>query len=431
MKILLINPPNCGRSIPEERYGIDSLRQIFRGEPLALEVLAGNLDGHALRLLDLKVEPGALQDVLAEFMPEIVAITGVTCEANTMVRIARECKETCGAVVVVGGSHASSTPDFFNRRGIDYVVVGLGKAAFAELAAAIEAGGDTAAIPGVARTSPARELSYTPRRFDGSDLVEDTPPRYDLVAGYRDSYVLSSLGIRLGFVASAFGCPYDCSFCCIASLTGGRYLTQSIEAVLRDIRMLDDLPVIRLVDANTFGTPGHARLLAEAIVAAGIRKNFIADVRSDTVVRHPELIRLWKEAGLRSVVIGFEEIADGDLGRMNKANSVAMNDEAIGILHDLGITIVGDFIVSPDYDEARFAALERYVEERRIDLPIPTVLTPLPGTPLHAELRERIVIHDLDYYTLTNAVVPTRLAEKRFYELYAGLVTAFHARVRL
>ena len=37
MNILLINPPNCGRSIPEERYGITSLKQIFRGEPLALE----------------------------------------------------------------------------------------------------------------------------------------------------------------------------------------------------------------------------------------------------------------------------------------------------------------------------------------------------------------------------------------------------------
>ena len=31
MNILLINPPNCGRSIPEEQYGIDSIRQIFRG----------------------------------------------------------------------------------------------------------------------------------------------------------------------------------------------------------------------------------------------------------------------------------------------------------------------------------------------------------------------------------------------------------------
>lgn len=431
MKILLINPPNCGRSIPEERYGIDSIRQIFRGEPLALEVLAGNLDGHELRLVDLKAEPASLQGVLAEFVPELVAITGVTCEANAMVRIAREVKESCGAVVVAGGIHASCDPVFFNCHGIDYVVVGLGKASFAELAGAIEAGGDTASIAGVARTNPGGDLCYVAREFGPGDLVERKPPRYDLVAGYRDSYVLASLGIRLGFVASAFGCPHACSFCCISPLTGGRYLTQSIDAVVRDIKLLGDLPVIRLVDANTFANTGHARLLANAIVEAGISRHFIADVRSDTVVRHPELIRAWREAGLRSVVIGFEEISDAGLSRMNKANSVAVNDEAITILHGLGITIVGDFIVSPDYDEARFDELESYLEERRIDLPILTVLTPLPGTPLHAAMRERIAIRDLDYYTLTNAVVATRLDEKRFYERYAGLTRACHARARL
>jgi radical SAM superfamily enzyme YgiQ (UPF0313 family) len=185
------------------------------------------------------------------------------------------------------------------------------------------------------------------------------------------------------------------------------------------------------VDANTFSNAGHARLLAEAIIASGIRKHFIADVRSDTVVRHPDLMRLWREAGLRSVVIGFEEIADGELALLNKENSVALNDRAIAILHDLGITIVGDFIVSPDYDDARFDALEQYVTSRRIALPILTVLTPLPGTPLYAEMAGRITNRDLDYYTLTNAVVPTRLGEKRFYQQYARLITTFHANAKL
>jgi len=431
MKILLINPPNCGKSIPEERYGIDSIRQIFRGEPLALEALAGNLEGHELRILDLKVEPFSLQQVLAEFRPELAAFTAVTCEANTVLLLAGEVKESCGAQVVVGGIHASSNPEFFNKKGVDYVVVGLGKGSLAELVAAIEARRPTGAIPGIAPTKPGDRLAFTPRLFGAADLAEQAAPRYDLVAGYRGDYTLSSIGSQLGLVVSAFGCPYSCSFCCIGSLTDGRYLTNSIESVLRDIRLLGEVPVIRLVDANTFGNTRHARLLAEAIIASGIRKHFLADVRSDTVVRHPELMQLWKEAGLRSVVIGFEEIADGDLAWLNKENSVAVNDEAIRILHDLGITIVGDFIISPDYDEARFEALESYVISRRINLPILTVLTPLPGTPLYAQMQDRITIRDLDYYTLTNAVVPTRLGEERFYQQYARLIKSFHATAKL
>lgn len=431
MKILLINPPNCGRSIPEERYGIDSIRQIFRGEPLALEVLAGNLVGHEVRILDLKAEPDGMQQTIEAFRPDLAAFTAVTCEANTVLRLAGELKECCGAQVAVGGIHASSDPAFFNQSAIDYIVVGLGKRSLAELAAAIEAGTPTGAIPGVAATRPGSPLAFVPRNFGPLDLVEHAPPRYDLVAANRMSYTLSSIGSQLGMVVSAFGCPYSCSFCCISSQTGGRYLTHSIETVIRDIRLLGDIPVIRLVDANTFGNIGHARLLAEAIIAAGIRKHFIADVRSDTVVRYPAIMRKWKEAGLRSVVIGFEEIADGDLTSFNKENSVAVNDEAIAILHELGITIVGDFIISPDYDDARFDALEEYVTRLAIDLPIVTVLTPLPGTALHAELRGQITIKDLDYYTLTNAVLPIRLGEKRFYEQYARLIKQFHATAKL
>ena len=216
-------------------------------------------------------------------------------------------------------------------------------------------------------------------------------------------------------VATAFGCPFGLLLL-LHRLPFNRWplLTHyKSETVIRDIQLMGDVPVIRLVDANTFGNTRQARLLAETIVAAGIKKHFIADVRTNTVVRHPALMRKWKEAGLRSVVIGFEEIADGDLSYLNKENSVAVNDEAIrSFLHELGITIVGDFIISPDYDDSRFDALEEYVNQRAIELPILTVLTPLPGTQLHAELKERITPRDLDYYTLTNAVMPTFLEEK-------------------
>ena len=431
MKILLVNPPVCGRSIPEERYGIDSIRRIFRGEPLGLEALAGNLTGHDVRIVDLKADPGGLPGVLEEFRPGLVGFTAVTCEANTVARMAVEVKESCGAVVVVGGIHASCDPSFFNRPGVDYVVAGLGKASFAELAAAIEEGAAGKCPAGVARTRPGGELSFAPRAIGPADLAESRPPRYDLVSGYRDAYTLPSLGLRMGFVSSSFGCPCACAFCCIPALTGGRYLTHAVETVIADIRALGDLPVIRLVDANAFGDPRHASLLAEGILAAGIRKNFVADVRPDTVVRRPELLRLWKRAGLRSVVVGFEEIEDAVLASWSKGSSVAVNDEAISILRELEITIVGDFIVSPDCDEDRFDALERYVSGRKIDLPILAVLTPIPGQPLHAAMAERIVLHDLDYYTFSNAVVPPRLGEKRFYERYAALTKSFHDNAKL
>ncbi len=431
MRILLVNPPNSGRSIPEERYGISSLKQIFRGEPLGLETLAGNLDSHSLRILDLKIEPDGLVSELERFSPDLVAFTAMTCEANAVVRLAATVKECARARVVVGGVHASCDPEFFNQANFDWIVVGLGKQSLRELVDALEGEQSTENIPGVAPVRPGQPLVWQPRNFDRRDLVADCSPRYDLVEQYRPHYHLQTLGLQMGLVASAAGCPYDCSFCSIAPLTRGHYISASVDTVVRDIHCLDQTPVIRLVDANTFGSPQHARLLADAIAKSGLRKQFLADVRADTVVRHPELMRLWQEIGLRAVIIGFEEIDDGALGAMNKECSATLNREAIAILHDLGLTIVGDFIVSPDYDEVQFDRLADFVRQEQIELPMFTVMTPLPGTRLYQELQSRICIHDLDFYTLTNSVLPTYLDEELFYQRYAALLQDGHHKARV
>lgn len=430
MKILLVNPPNCGRSIPEEQYGITSLKQMLRAEPLCLESLAGNLENHHVKIVDLKATPDIYGDVLEDFNPDIVGITGVTCEANTMVRLAAQAKQMVKPYVVAGGIHASGDPGFFNRNEIDYIVVGLGKASLRELVEGIELGQDIA-VPGVASTRPGKELSFAPRRCTRYDLAEDKAPRYDLVDDFRSHYTLQELGFSLGLVSTAFGCPYRCSFCCIRNTTGGAYLVCSPEAIIRDIGLVDGATVIRLVDANTFGDVEAAGTLCRKIQDAGIKKQYIADVRSDTVVRYPDLFREWKRTGLRSVIIGFEEIEDGRLKAINKSSTAAINTEAIAILHEIGITIVGDFIISPDYSERQFQDLRDYLERHAIDLPMPSILTPLPGTDLYESAKGNIVIHDLDYYTLTNAVLPTRMEEKAFYENYSDLIKKSHAGARV
>ncbi len=424
MKILLINPPNCGKSIPEERYGIKSIKMIFCGEPLAMETIAGNLDGHDVAIADLKMDPLALTDEHLAFVPNLVGITGVTCEANTVLTIAADLKARFNVPVVVGGHHASCDPDFFRRPFIDYIVVGLGKLSFRTLVDALE-NHRPVNIPGIHCNNGRHPGAFTPRDYNGDDLVDHRAPRYDLVARHRDRYVMRGAGGRAGFVATAAGCTHGCAFCSISNLTGAKYLRHSHAAVLRDMRLLGDIPVVRLVDANSFGNPQAAETLALKIIAAGIQKRLVADVRADTVVRHPELLRLWHQAGLAMVVIGFEEISDQKLHDLNKRSTHRTHLEAIRILKSIGIRIVGDFIISPEYGHEDFQRLIDFVEKSGIDLPIPAVLTPLPGTPLYQRLKPQITIHDLDYYTFTNAVLPTRMAEHDFYQRYADMLNRF------
>ena len=427
LKIMLVNPPNCGRSIPEEEYGITSIKQIFKGEPFNLEVLAGPLKEHEVIIFDLKCETeDAFWIAFDQYGPDVVGLTAVTCEANTVIRIAGKIKEKSNAVVVIGGSHATYDPVYFNRAEFDYIVIGLGKKSFQQLIDNLADGKTGDGIAGIAPTSPDKPLAYTPRNYDQTDLLDDVPPRYDLVAKYRNQYFLEKVGLAMGFVITAYGCTHNCSFCTIPEITGGKYLTHTTDAVIRDIQLLGDIPFIRMVDANTFGNHTLAMELCDKIKQANIKKKFFADVRADTIVRHPEMMKSWKEAGLYAVVVGFEDFQDARLADYNKKYQGNVIAQAIEILHNLGIVIVGDFIASPEYDEQDFAKLESFITTNKIEIPVVSVLTPMPGTPLHKKMEKDIIIHDLDYYTFTNAVTKTKMPKDLFYKTFAELVKRLH-----
>lgn len=429
MRILLVNPPNSGRSIPEEQYGVTSIKQIFRGEPFGLEVIAGALTGHDLMILDMKCEEeDALWRSIADFRPDVIGFTAVTCEANTVLRYARKIREGNNCVIVVGGSHATCDPSYYNREEIDYIVIGIGKKSFRELINQLQEGDSNTSVPGVARTFPGASLSYMPRDYGAYDLMDDCAPRYDLVGRYRDQYILEKLGMKMGFVITAYGCTHNCSFCTIPGVTGGKYLVHSPDSVIRDICLLDDIPFIRMVDANTFGDPAASNALCQKIKKLGNHKRFIADVRADTIIRHYDLLKDWKETGLHAVVVGFEDIEDRRIENYNKKYKSHVIPISIELLHQLGMVIVGDFIVPPDYSEEDFVRLEKFIVTNGIQIPVLSVLTPIPGTTLHRAMKDRIIVHDLDYYTFTNAVVSTALPEKAFYETFSELVKKLHGR---
>jgi len=427
MNILLINPPASGRSIPEEEHGVQSIKQIFKGEPFGLEVIAGALLGHDLKILDLKCEgEEALWRTISDFRPRVIGFTAVTCEANTVLRYARRIRKICDSVIVVGGNHATCDPSYFNRQEIDYIVVGIGKKSFKELIDRIEECEGDASVPGIAKTKAGSTLSFLPRDYGTDDLMDHCQPRYDLVEGYRENYVLEKLGMKIGFVMTAYGCTHACSFCVIPETAGGKYLIHSPDSVIRDIRLLGTIPFIRMVDANTFGDPAASEELCRRIKGQKIQKRFIADVRADTIVRHYDMLKEWKDAGLHAVVVGFEDTQDRRIKGYNKKYKADVISRSIALLHELNMLIVGDFIVSPDYTEHEFADLESFIVGNEIQVPVLSVLTPIPGTPLHKKMKEKIVIHDLDFYTFTNAVVPTALPEKVFYEIFSDLMKRLH-----
>ena len=53
---------------------------------------------------------------------------------------------------------------------------------------------------------------------------------------------------------------------------------------------MEEYPVIRMVDSHTFGIINIQDLLFETLIKEEIYACYIVDVRTDTVVKHPDVI---------------------------------------------------------------------------------------------------------------------------------------------
>src|SRR5579863_3789581 len=132
-------------------------RIFLRLEPIGLELIAAAVRraGHSVQLIDLQVEDHAAYfRMLDEFRPEIVAFScNYLANVPEIVDLAKATKARLPpAFVCVGGHSASFTAEAMLAHGdgaIDCVLKGEGEAGIPLLLAALEAGGDIAAVSGV------------------------------------------------------------------------------------------------------------------------------------------------------------------------------------------------------------------------------------------------------------------------------------------
>ena len=124
-------------------YLVGALRRDLDPEPPKMEVLNYGLEKYNLRRLVTR---------LRSFDPDLVAISGLTLEAELIGSIARLAKDgRADRIVVAGGPHASSDPDDVLKSGwVDFVVIGEGEETFPALVRCLRTGGDPGGVQGMA-----------------------------------------------------------------------------------------------------------------------------------------------------------------------------------------------------------------------------------------------------------------------------------------
>ncbi len=404
MKILLVEPPKAPLTIGGE--------EVFLFEPLALEyVAAGVAANHDVRILDMRLNKG-LASMLEEFAPEVVGFTAYTVHVNTVRRLARTIKEwNQDTLTVVGGHHATVAPADFVTPEIDLIVSGEGFEPFREIVRRHETQGGFEGIPGVA--VPTAAGLTTAVSADSVNLDAAPLPVRSLTSPYRRQYYCEWMK-PLASLRTSKGCPFRCTFCAEWKTAGGRYLRRVPERVVEELRDIDEEFIFFADDESLVDAERMSRL-AELIRQAGIRKRYFVYGRSDTIVRHPGLLKAWRDIGLERVFVGLEFVRDEDLSYIRKSSSARENEQAVKILQDLGIDIYASFMVRPEFSHADFAAYHRYCRGLGLNFATFSVLTPLPGTDLYDEVKDRMLTRDPDYFDFIHTLLPTNLPLEDFF----------------
>ena len=425
MRVLLIYP-----SVGQELIGYGDLGAI--AEPLALEYLGAGarLDSHDVRILDLRLHRDHLDSTLTTYQPDVVGVTGYSMHVLRALSICRRAKALCPECrTVAGGHHATLMPEDFFDPDVDFVVCGEGVGPFRAILSRLD------------RHEPVRDLPGVWSRVDGTFVsggapqpfaIDDIPrPDRSLTAPDRESYFIDWMR-PIALVRTSVGCPYRCSFCSLWKIMDGRYYMREIEGVVQEIASLREHFVF-LVDDEAFINVRRMTDLARALQAAGVRKEYFAYCRIDTLLRHREMLELWHEIGLRRLFIGIEATSDQELRDYNKRIAVAQVERGLALAKEIGIAVFAGFVVSPDHTEADFKRLERFIRHNKIEYPSFTVLTPIPGTAALASfdhVRERQANNrpNWDLFDLQHVVTDTRLPKEEFERHYKGLYRVFSGK---
>lgn len=239
-------------------------------------------------------------------------------------------------------------------------------------------------------------------------------PRYDLL-------LQKNIGAMLP-VQAGRGCTFTCSFCSIACLYEGQYFFRPVDEVIRDIKEVKRLGFKRfyLIDDNIVSNPKYLRELCEKITPLKMKW---ASQCAIHLAKNPELLKIVRDSGCDLMSFGVESIQQDAINSLDKPWLKANEHESnIKILAASGIVVSTEMIVGTDFDtEQSIRDTYDFIYRNRVPIPRFYILTPIPGTELHTELKNqgRMLTDDLRMFDGTRCVhIPKMIEPEKLTEMY-------------
>jgi radical SAM superfamily enzyme YgiQ (UPF0313 family) len=288
--------------------------------------------------------------------------------------------------------------------GISSIIVNVGKARemcrmIRELSpcSTIVVGGHVAAIPGVERILDADHIVKGDgiawmREYLGEDAA--APVRHPALSS---GFGLRVMGIKIPTVADAsatiiasMGCPLGCNFCTTSAFFGGKgkilnlYSTgEELFGLMQEAERSRRVKSFFIMDENFLLQKRRAMELLARMKAAGKSWSLHIFSSANAIRKYSceELVQL----GISSIWLGLESPRSG-YAKLDGADTQRMSRE----LREHGIVLLGSTIIGLEHHTPENIAEEiEYAVAHETDLHQFMLYTPVPGTPLYADMAEQ------------------------------------------
>lgn len=362
MKILLINPPDLGRS-----YGKISKYVPPTAPPLGLLYIASFLEknNYDVSVLDAYAENLNLSQTLKriiDFKPDIIGFTAVTITFPIVKTLAKMIKKNIDCTIAVGGPHSSACQKEISKdKNIDFVIQGEGEKNFLEI------------IQGKDISEGFIEnLDEIP--FPAWHLIDLSKYHHALFESY--AYPLTS-------IITSRGCPYNCIFCASKIIFGKKTRFRSIDNVMQEIDMLKEgygINGLEFRDDTLFLSKERTLELCEKIKEKNMI--WIGNIRADVVCRLGlETLKKMKISGCRLIEVGCESGNQNILNELKKGITIEQIKQAFFLINWAKIDTLAFFIYG-SYGETK-KTMEKTLQLAKDIKPTFVeffILNPHPGT---------------------------------------------------
>ena len=399
-EIVLISPPSRTKSLRP---------------PLGLMYISSILEknGFSNDIIDIKSNKShdQVKDLIVKktksLNPKIVGINCMTPDVLDVVELSKRIKKETGAVIIVGGVHATILPEtLLSTEEIDYCISGEGEYTSVELAEFILNKKSSK------RKKPKKDIrGIVYRNKDGKIIknaareliknLDELPfPSYHKVNmryyTKPNPQIIRGVPISGFYIFTSRGCPYRCRYCVNKNLFGRTIRTRSAKNVVDEIEYLVKrykLDGMYIYDDTFAADINHAKAICSEIKKRRLKIIWGCETRANLITE--ELVKTLEKANCVQIDFGVESGSEFQLKQLRKDITIKQIKKAFDLCKRYNIRTLANFMINlPNETEKDIEDSKDLIRRIKPNITIINVTTPFPGTDLFEEYAQKLNLKD-------------------------------------